>query len=116
MYVRIARRSSESTSCRITGTMPLILFCQRGFVVLVASEIFLNWIGELVFVRDIGFKNGIELRPFRREFREFKVAAFLEADKKNALAVLRHDALGVYHLRINPIAQMLLQRLHNDLK
>ncbi len=71
-----------------------MLFCQRGFVILVASEIFLNWIGERVFLRHVLFQNGIKLRPFRRELREFKVAAFLEADKKDALAVLRHDALG----------------------
>jgi len=30
--------------------------------------------------------------------------------------VLRHDALRVYHLRKNTIAQMFLQRLHDDLK
>jgi hypothetical protein len=38
-------------------------------------------VGQRVFVRDIGFKDGFELRPGRREFREFKRAPFLEARK-----------------------------------
>ena len=49
-------------------------------------------IGERVFLRHIIFRDGFELWPFRREFRKIKPAPFLEADEKDAFAVLRHDA------------------------
>ena len=50
-------------------------------------------IGQRVFVRNIGFNDGFEHRPLRREWREFKRAPLLEADEKDAFAVLRHHAL-----------------------
>ena len=53
----------------------------------VVLEIFPEMIGERVFLRHIVFKDGFELRPFRREFREFKPASFLEADKEDTFAV-----------------------------
>ena len=62
------------------------------------------------------FKDGFELRPFRRELREFKPAPFLEADEEDAFAVLRHDAPRIYDLIINCVADRLGQRVVNDLK
>ena len=73
-------------------------------------------IGERVFLRDINFKDGFELRPFRRELREFKPAPFLEADEEDAFAVLRHDAPRIYDLIINGVAERLGQRVVDDLK
>jgi hypothetical protein len=94
--------------------MFLKLFCRRGFVVLNASGIFLNWIGERVFLRDFGVEDGFELRPFAREFRELEMAAFAEADEKDAFAVLRHDALRVYHAVVNVVFQVVGERFPDD--
>ena len=71
---------------------------------------------ERVFLRHVIFKNGFELWPCRREFWEFKPALFLEADKENPFAVLRHDALGINHLIINCVAERFGQRVVNDLE
>lgn len=60
-------------------------------------------VGQRVFVRDIGFKDGFELRPLRRKLREFKRAPFLEADEKDAFAVLGHHALRVNDRRVEVI-------------
>lgn len=73
-------------------------------------------IGERVFLRHIVFEDGFEHRPFRREFREFKPAPFLEADEEDAFAVLRHDAPRIYDLIINGVAERLGQRVVDDLK
>ena len=73
-------------------------------------------IGERVFLRHIVFEDGFELRPVCREFREFKPASFLEADKKDTFAVLRHDAPGINDLIINGVAERLGQRVVHDLK
>jgi hypothetical protein len=64
----------------------------------------------------MAFENGFKLRPFRREFREFKPASFLEADEEDAFAVLRHDAPRIYDLIINGVAERLGQCVVNDLK
>ena len=73
-------------------------------------------IGERVFLRDVVFEDGFELRPFRREFREFKPAPFLEADEEDAFAVLRHDAPRINDLIINRVAKILGQGVVDDLK
>src|ERR1039458_4127593 len=73
-------------------------------------------VGQRVFVRDIGFKDGFELRPLRREFREFKRAPFLEADEKDAFAVLRQHALRVNDGRVQMVAERVGERVVDDLK
>jgi hypothetical protein len=70
----------------------------------------------VVFVRDIGFKDGFKLRPLRREFREFKRAPFLEADEKDAFAMLRHHALRVNDGCVQMVAERVGERGVNDLK
>src|ERR1019366_6671584 len=73
-------------------------------------------VGQRVFVRHIGFKDGFELRPLRREFREFKRAPFLEADEKDAFAVLRQHALRVNDGRVQMVAERVGERVVDDLK
>jgi len=73
-------------------------------------------VGQRVFVRDIGFKDGFELRPLRRVGWEFKRAPFLKADEKDAFAVLRHHALRVNDGRVQMVAERVGERVVNDLK
>ena len=79
-----------------------------------ASEFFLNWIGERVFVRHIGVEDGFELWPFRRKFRELERAPFAKADEEDAFAVLRHNALRIYDAVVDVVFQVFGQRLVND--
>jgi len=51
-----------------------------------------------------------------RELREFKRAPLLEADEKDAFAVLRHHALRVNDGRVQMVAQRVGERVINDLK
>jgi len=62
-------------------------------------------IGERVFLRHIVFEDGLEPRPFRREFRKFKPAPFLEAAEEDALAVLWHDAPRINDLVTKPYSR-----------
>lgn len=69
-----------------------------------------------VFFRHIFVQDGIKLWPFLRELWKFKCAPFLEADKKNTLAVLRHDALCVNDFVKNSVTERIGQRVMDDLK
>ena len=90
-------------------------------------------VGQRVFVRNIGFKDGFELRFLRREFREFKRAPFLEAKtqfdtssglrppspveaQKESFAVLRHRALRGNDGGVQMVAERVGERVVNDLK
>ena len=44
-------------------------------------------IGERVLVRHFGVEDGFELRPFRRELREFKRPLLPKADEEKSLAI-----------------------------
>jgi len=73
-------------------------------------------VGQRVFVRDIGFKNGFELGFHRRECRKFKRAPFLETDEKDAFTVLRHNAFRVNDRRMEVITERIGERVVDDLK
>jgi len=51
-----------------------------------------------------------------REFREFEMARFTEADQKDAFPVLRHNAPRVNNPVVHLVAQRIGQRVVNDLK
>jgi hypothetical protein len=71
-------------------------------------------IGERVFVRHIGVEDARELRPIGGEVRELERAPRLEPDEKNALAVLRHDALCVDDYPIDLVAERLGEGVVDD--
>ncbi len=81
-----------------------------GVVLEVVPEV----VGERVFLRHVRIEDARELRAFGEEFRELERAPRLEPDEENALAALRHHAVRVDDLRIDLVAEMAFQRLHDD--
>ncbi len=67
-----------------------------------------------VFRWDVVVEDGFELRPFTGEFRELERAAIAEADEEDAFAVLRHEALRVYHAVVNMVFQVVGEGVPDD--